>query len=87
MFQKDAVERRLRQRFFVTPKVGLNFAGVLTEYDKSEKGYQVYRDVVIYPPDSNPEPAEGETFIRHTNVACQQLLPPHVLEAAEDVND
>ena len=72
---KNAMQKRLRQRFFVTPKSGLNFAGVLTEYDRDENGYAVYADCVVYPPDSTPEPVEGTTFIRHANVAYAQLLP------------
>ena len=82
---KDALQKRLRRRFFVTPKSGLNFAGVLTEYDKGEFGYQVYSDVMVYPPDSNPEPVEGVTFIRHANVAYVQELPPSF--ESPDVDD
>jgi hypothetical protein len=82
---KNALQKRLRQRFFVTPTSGLNFAGVLTECDRDEFGYEVYQDVVVYPPDSSPEPVEGVTFIRHRNVAYAQLLPPEL--DTPDVND
>jgi hypothetical protein len=82
---KDALQKKLRQRFFVTPKSGLNFTGILIECDRREDGLEVYADVQVYPPDSNPEPVEGTTYIRHHNVAYAQLLPPQ-LDAPEDAN-
>lgn len=75
MIFKNALRKRIRQRFFVTPRSGLNFSGVLVEFDRSENGYEVYADVVAYPPDSNPEPAKGLTYIRHSNVAYVQEVP------------
>lgn len=76
IFVKNALQKRLRQRFFVTPCSGLNFSGVLIESDRSETGYEVYADVIAYPPDSNPEAVEGLTYIRHANVAYVQEVPP-----------
>lgn len=74
---KNALHKRVRQRFFVTPVDGLNFDGVLVSFDRSENGYEVYDDVVVYLPDAAPEKVKGLTYIRHSNVAYVQELPPN----------
>jgi small nuclear ribonucleoprotein (snRNP)-like protein len=71
---KNLIQRKLRTRFHVTPRVGYQFSGVLISEDSQ---YAVFTDVVAYPDDSTPEKADGDLYIRHTNVAYVQTVPPH----------
>jgi hypothetical protein len=71
LFRKNLIQKRLRQRFHVTPRVGNQFSGVLLAEDRD---YAVFADVVAYPPDGNPEKVAGDLFIRHSNVAYAQRL-------------
>lgn len=76
MFYKNSIQKHLRERFFVTPKVGHNFSGVLIS---SCKEYHVFADVTVYPPETDPQQANGEIYIKHSpdggNVAYCQRLP------------
>lgn len=61
----------LRERFHVTPKVGVQFSGVLVAEDRIRS---VYADVVAYPEDGVPEKVQGETYLRHDNLSYVQRL-------------
>lgn len=69
---KNLIQRKLRERFHVTPKVGTQFSGVLIAEDSQ---YAAFADVLAYPDDAIPEKVDGEVYIRHTNVAYVQRLP------------
>ena len=66
---KNLIQRKLRTRFHVTPRVGTQFSGVLTAEDRV---YAVFSDVLAYPEDANPERVDGDLYIRHSNVAYVQ---------------
>lgn len=68
---KNLIQRKLRERFHVTPRVGTQFSGVLIAEDRV---YAAFADVVAYPDDASPEKVEGELYIRHSNVAYVQRL-------------
>lgn len=71
----NLIQEKLRQRFHVTPKHGLQFSGVLIAEDPE---YAVFADVVVYLDDDTPQKADGEeVYIRHSNVAYVQRLTPH----------
>lgn len=73
MFSKDSIQKHLRERFYVTPKAGLNFSGVLI--DKC-KNYYVFADGKVHPADgSNPQALVGDVYIECENVAYLQRLP------------
>lgn len=72
MFSNDSVQKHLRERFYVTPKAGLNFSGVLITKCKR---YYVFADGKIHPDDGNPQPVVGEIYIERDNVAYLQRLP------------
>lgn len=69
---KNLIQKRLRERFHVTPRVGTQFSGVLIAEDSQ---YAAFADVVAYPDDATPTKVDGELYIRHTNVAYVQRLP------------
>jgi small nuclear ribonucleoprotein (snRNP)-like protein len=68
---KNLIQRKLRERFHVTPRVGTQFSGVLIAEDRT---YAVFASVVAYPDNDVPEKVEGEIYIRHDNVAYVQRL-------------
>lgn len=69
---KDSIRKQLRERFFCTPKTGLNFSGVLIN---SDRNYLVFADVQVHPAgDAQPQPAPGELYIEKSNVAYVQLI-------------
>jgi len=71
---KNSIQQHVRERFFVTPKVGMNFSGVLYS---TCKHYHVFVDVKIHPPDDKPQEVAGQLFIQHGqngNVAYMQRL-------------
>lgn len=68
---KNLIQKQLRERFFVTPKSGLNFSGVLLAADRS---YYHFAGVTAYPSDADPEPVDGDVFIERDNVAYLQRL-------------
>jgi hypothetical protein len=65
-------KKKLRHRFFVTVRVGHNFAGVLLAEDRDQA---VFGGVTVYPPETEPEKVVGDVYIRHDNVAYTQLVP------------
>ncbi|BCP41440.1 hypothetical protein MINTMi27_15330 [Mycobacterium intracellulare] len=69
---KNLIQKKLRTRFHVTPKVGMQFSGVLVGEDSS---YAVFADVVAYPENASPEKCSGDIYIRHDNVAYVQTAP------------
>lgn len=72
MFQKNLIQRRLRERFHVTPQVGTQFSGVLIAEDHT---YAVFASVVAYPDESAPEKVDGDLYVRHNNISYLQRLP------------
>ena len=72
MFRRNLVQRRLRQRFAVTPVKGVPFEGVLTGADGD---YYVFADVLARPDGAVPREAPGELYIRLDNVAYIQTVP------------
>lgn len=72
MLNNRISKKKLRQRFFVTVKVGNNFSGLLIAEDASEA---VFADATGYPPDTEPQELKGEVYVRHSNVAYTQKLP------------
>jgi hypothetical protein len=72
---KNSLQKKLRSRFYVTPKFGIDFQGILIQCDKGEGGYSVFADVVAYPEESEPQPIKGELYIRNSEVAFTQLVP------------
>jgi len=74
---KNLIQKRLRTRFHVTPRVGVQFSGVLIAEDSQ---YAVFADVVAYPEGGNPERAEGDLYIRHANIAYVQTVKSHETE-------
>lgn len=74
---KNLIQKKLRTRFHVTPKVGLQFSGVLIAEDST---YATFADVEVYPEASPPEKCSGELYIRHENVAYAQTAVPHANE-------
>jgi hypothetical protein len=71
---KNSIQKKLRSRFFVTPKSGIVFDGVLISSDRGEHGYSVFVDVVAYPDQANPERIKGELYILNANIAYSQLV-------------
>lgn len=71
---KNSLQKKLRSRFHVTPKFGLDFSGVLIQCDKGEDGYSVFADVVAYPEQADPEPIKGDVYVRNSQVAYSQLV-------------
>jgi hypothetical protein len=69
---KNLIKRQLRERFFVTPKSGMNFSGVLIDEDRN---HYVFAAVKVNPPDDDPQPVEGDVYIERGNVAYLQRLP------------
>ena len=72
MFRKSLIRKCLRERFFVTPRYGDSFSGVLMAHDRA---HAVFTDVKVFPEGSNPEPVAGDVYIRHANIAYMQRLP------------
>jgi hypothetical protein len=72
---KTSLQKRVLQRFFVTPKAGVNFSGVLIHADSSDRGQSVFADVKIHMPGENPEPVVGHTYIPNSNIAYVQEMP------------
>lgn len=72
---KNAMQKKLRQRFFVTPKEGVHFSGVLIECDRDEDGFSVFTDVKVHVESQQPASAQGETYIRNSHIAYCQLVP------------
>lgn len=68
---KNLIQKKLRSRFHVTPKVGLPFEGVLLAEDST---YAQFGDVVAFPDDAPPQRCEGDLFIRHANIAYVQTV-------------
>jgi hypothetical protein len=66
------MRKQLRERFFVTPKTGMNFSGVLLN---SDRNYYIFADVTVHPPDDEPQAVEGDLFIERGNVAYLQRQP------------
>jgi predicted YcjX-like family ATPase len=77
---KNSIEKLVRQRLHVTPKVGYDFSGVLLHADRSRDGQYVFAHVTVYPPEAVPEKLEGEVFFDRANVHFVQKLPPHADE-------
>lgn len=75
MFNNSISKKKLRQRFFVTVRAGHNFSGVLLAEDAVEA---VFGGVIVYPPNTEPQEANGDVYVRHDNVAYTQKLPPDV---------
>lgn len=71
---KNLIQRKLRTRFHVTPRSGVQFSGVLIAEDAR---YAVFADVVAYPDDASLERVEGDLYIRHENIAYVQTATPH----------
>lgn len=71
------LDTMLRKRFHVTPKVGLQFSGVLLDEDNERS---VWADVIAYPEDTDPQRTEGYLYLRHTNLAYMQTVPPNADE-------
>lgn len=69
---KNSVQRKLRNRFHVTPIKGLEFEGILID---SCREYHVFAKVTAYP-DDVPQSVDGELYIERSNVAYMQLLMP-----------
>lgn len=67
---KNLIQRKLLTRFHVTPRVGMQFSGVLVAEDRV---YAQFADVIAYPDDAPSEKVAGDLFIRHSNVAYLQL--------------
>lgn len=72
---KTSLQKRLLQRFFVTPKSGVNFSGVLIHADKNEHGQTVFADVKVHMAGEEPDPAIGHTYIFNSNIAYVQEMP------------
>lgn len=75
--RKNLIQKRLRTRFHVTPRVGIPFEGILVEEDAT---YAQFADVVAFPAEGTPERADGDLFIRHANVAYVQTVAPYADE-------
>lgn len=73
---KNAMQKKLRKRFYVTPKdgYGIDFDGILIACDKGEDGYSVFINVVVHPDQAEPEELKGEYYIMNGHVACSQLV-------------
>lgn len=71
---KNAMQKKLRQRFYVTLKAGIPFDGVLIHSDKGDDGHSVYADVVAYPEGDNAQQVKGELYVPNTNIAYSQLV-------------
>ena len=71
---KNSLQKKLRSRFYVTPKSGLEFSGVLVKCDRGEDGYSVFVDAVAYPDNANPEPLAGEVYVLNAHIAYSQLV-------------
>ena len=72
---KTAFQKKVHNRFFVTPKVGLNFSGVLVKAGRAEKDWSTFVDVKAHLPNSSPEPLEGDMLIQNSNIAYAQIIP------------
>lgn len=72
---KTALQKKVSHRFFVTPRAGVNFSGVLTKAGKKEHDWSTFVDVKAHLPNANPEPCPGEMFIQNSNIAYMQLMP------------
>jgi hypothetical protein len=72
LFRKNLIQKRLRQRFHVTPKVGNQFSGVLLAEDRH---YAVFADVIAYPDEADPEKVAGDLYVPADNIAYSQLVP------------
>lgn len=70
----NSIAQHVCERFYVTPKTGQHFDGVLTQ---SDKAYYVFADVKARPVDDDPQPVVGELWIEKSNVAYLQRLPHH----------
>ena len=75
MFRKNAFQRRVSRRFYVTPKAGVNFSGVLVRSDGHDDGHSVFADVKVHQDGREPESVVGELYIRNNNVAYVQEMP------------
>lgn len=74
---KNAMQKKLRQHFYVTPKegYGVDFDGVLIACDKGGDGYSVFTNVIAHPDGADPQEIKGEFYIMNGHVACSQLVP------------
>jgi hypothetical protein len=72
---KTELQKKVANRLFVTPKVGLNFSGVLVKAGKTEQDWSTFADVKLHLPNSNPEPVH-DTLIQNSNIAYVQIIPP-----------
>jgi hypothetical protein len=72
---KTELQKKVKNRLFVTPKVGLNFSGVLVKADRTEQGWATFTDAKLHLPNANPEPVH-DTIIQNSNIAYLQILPP-----------
>lgn len=68
---KNLLQKKLLERFHVTPRVGAQFSGVLLDEDKT---YAVFGGVIAYKDDDTPVKVEGELFIRHDNISYLQRV-------------
>ena len=71
---KNSLQKKLRARFYITPKFGIEFDGVLIQCDKGEDGYSVFADVIAYPEESQPTPLKGDLYLRNGDIAFAQLV-------------
>ncbi len=67
----NSIKEHLCARFYVTPKTGHNFDGVLIQ---SDRGYYVFADINVYPTGAESQKAQGELWIEKSNVAYLQRL-------------
>lgn len=77
---KNSIEKLVRQRLHITPKVGYDFSGVLLHADRGRDGQYVFAHVIVYPPEGAPEKLEGEILFDKVNVHFVQKLPTHADE-------
>ena len=66
----NAVRKKLRSTFYVTPLKGHEFEGVLLSTDRE---YHVFGNVKVYATDM-PQSVDGDVYIERSNVAYMQLL-------------
>jgi hypothetical protein len=68
---KNLIQKKLRTRFHVTPKVGAQFSGVLIAEDRD---YAEFSGVVAYSDNDVPAKVDGNLLIRHSNIAYVQTV-------------
>ena len=74
---KNSIEKLVRQRLHITPKVGYDFSGVLLHADRGRDGQYVFAHVIVYLPDAGQEKLDGEVYFDKADVHFVQKLPPH----------